>query len=126
MGFKTTTLKHLIFLILRRGFFNFLGPFTWSLWSLCIVFYLMYALAFYLISLANNSLLETRSRLISLAQSLSFFGTAFIQQEPEYKPCSFGEGLLSVVWRIFSILMLATYTANLVCVLLVFLFLLVG
>ena len=96
------------------GFFNFLQPFTYGLWALCLGFYLFYALVFYLISWANNSLKQTHDRLISMGQSLSFFGTALIQQESEYKPSCFGELLLSVVWRVFSILILATYTANLV------------
>ena len=97
-----------------KVFLNFTQPFTNELWGLCIASYLFYALIFYLISWTNNTLKKTRERLISLGQSLSFFGTALIQQESEYKPSCFGEVLLSVVWRIFSILILATYTANLV------------
>ena len=95
-------------------FFNFLEPFTTNLWILCVGCYIVYSLIFYLICWANTCLLKTRNGLISLGQSLSFFGTAFIQQESEYKPSSFGEVLLSVIWRVFAILILATYTANLV------------
>ena len=95
-------------------FLNFLQPFTTNLWLLCVACFISYSLIFYFIIWANHSLLKTRNRVISLGQSLSFFGTAFIQQESEYKPSSFGEILLSVTWRIFSIMMLATYTANLV------------
>ena len=95
-------------------FINFLEPFKEELWYLLVACFVIYSLIFYLICWANTCLLKTRNRLISLGQSLSFFGTAFIQQESEYKPSSFGEALLSITWRVFAILMVATYTANLV------------
>ena len=91
--------------------FNFLKPFCDSLWVTIFASAIAYGLFLYLAALLGDDAQQKREPL-SLWRCLAIIGHALIQQEGDFKPRVLGERIIMVTWRVYSLIIIATYTAN--------------
>ena len=91
--------------------FEFLDPFNRTLWALIVASIVLYGIFLYLTSKLCDHSREDRERL-TFWRSLSIVGHAFIQQEGDFITRTVGERIIMVTWRVYSLILIATYTAN--------------
>ena len=91
--------------------FEFLAPFDDGLWCLIAASIILYGIFLFLTSRLGETGDNNEERL-TIFKSLSTVGLAFIQQEGDFTTRKIGERMIMVIWRVYSLILIATYTAN--------------
>ena len=110
-GFQCCMLQHPT----NRGL-GFYQPFSWDIWLALIFLYLFYCLLLYLFSTLSKKVSVPsgqREEDFSLGQCFDYFFLSSIQFGADTNPKSVSGKILRVFWSFFTIILVATYTANL-------------
>ena len=95
----------------------FLRPFSKEIWATLIAAFLFYTSILTFISFLGRRRSQSSSKPkdnFTFWESLSYFSLASIQLGPDKQPVSTGGKLLQQLWSILFLIMITTYTANLV------------
>ena len=101
-----------------RDPFFILNPFNDDLWVTITFSIIFYGIALFLTARLGSwrrrggDAPEREPPPPSLAQSIVIIWHSFLQQEGEFQPRVIGERVIVVTWRVYSLIIIATYTAN--------------
>ena len=90
---------------------EFLKPFRFDLWLLIVASVIIYGIFLFVTSRMGEKS-KANPHILTLPKSLATIGHAFIQQEGDFTPRSLGERIIMVTWRVYSLVLIATYTAT--------------
>ena len=98
-----------------------MDPFSWDLWFALVCLWFFYGVALWFISciskkMPKNGSSSQREEDFSLLQSLRYFSLVSLQFGPDMQLCSTSGKILQSFWSFFTLILVATYTANLAAI----------